>query len=258
MSLNSDLAMFKENLDRVCAFCMAEYDPKISHLRKHHAAIEAAQHHFDASDWRIGPGSAVLQNHGANAIFVLDLRKVLFQSLGMDKWNKDGLVSALVDALRELGVESLQKVTFETMALFPTGMSHAEMVALLPGSFLAAKEGLNAVIGDLDDAFVQLHGRHDGMSLILKVAPMTPQDAESTIMSIGNISLFVKTALLDRRVSEFRDKIVGDSLLIQVDLFRENLKREELRGFVNHAVAGVEAVSDAALKHLKSLQPRRR
>ena len=95
------------------------------------------------------------------------------------------------------------------------------------------------------------------MSLILKFAPMNAQDTEATPLGTANLNLFANKPMLDRGVREFIEKVTGDSLLIQVDLFQEGLKRHEIRAFVNRAVAGAEAVSDAALKHLKSLRPKR-
>jgi hypothetical protein len=136
-------------------------------------------------------------------------------------------------------------------------MSHAEMVALLPGTFLASEASMSAVIGKLDDAFIQIHGKLDDLHLILKISPMNPEDAELTMMNAGNLNLFVKSPLLDRRVSQFRDNIVGDSLYIEVEFFRENVKRDEVRAFVNQCLVRVEFVCDAAIRHLKSLRPKR-
>jgi hypothetical protein len=250
--------MFKENLDRVCAFCIAEFEPKVSHLGRRNAALEAAQRHFQATNWQGRGGSLILQNPDAKAIFQLDVRLALFQTLGLDSWDKDGLVSALTDALRELGVDEIKKAIFTTRVFFSTGMSHAEMVGLLPGTFLAPTGNLTGILGHLEDAFVQVYGTHEGCKVGLTVAPMNAQDTEASVMSTNNLGLFLKNALLDRRVKEFRDKMGTDAtLLVQVEFSREAVGMGELGGFVSQCVQGAETVSDNAVRHLKSLRPKR-
>jgi hypothetical protein len=110
--------MFKENLDRMFAFCVADFEPKVSHIGRQHAALEAVQRYFNATDWRIGAGSAVLQNQDMRAFLSMDLRRIFLQTLGFETWKNDDLVTALTEGLRELAIEKIRRLSFRTMVIF--------------------------------------------------------------------------------------------------------------------------------------------
>jgi len=250
--------MFKDNRNRVCALVVAEFEPKVSHLGRRNSALDAAQHHMQSAIWQLSAGRAVLQSIDAQSFFLLDLRQAFFQSLGMNGWSKEQVIGTFTDALRELGVDRITKAVLTTRVFFSTGMLHAEMVDLMPGTYLAPAETLDKVVDNLDDAYVKLNGTYEGCKVALEFAPMNPQDTEASIMATNNLQLFVKNALIDSRVKDFREQMGSDpTLFVQVELSRDNLERGGFSGFVNQALTGAEVMTDRAVRHLKSLRPRR-
>jgi hypothetical protein len=250
--------MLKQNADRAAVTFAVEFEPVVA-MEKVSGAAEVVQRRLKTPHWGIGPGNYVFRDVVQRRIVVIDFRRVVVQTLGLDGWQKglDDLISDVASVFQMLGLRRLKRIGFMTQAFLSLGMSHREMAELMFGSFLAPAENLQEVCGNADDVLLQLYGEESNMKLQLTVAPMTEDQAVRSVLSIANLEAFVEPKLIDTGVKDFRDRITTDCFYVQVDLSRTDVPDTEAALFLRQCLDTADKITEAAVQKLKSLRIRR-
>lgn len=251
--------MLKSNANRVCTFFAAHYAPTIALGRKLPEAAEFIQSRWDTPHWGISTGKYVFRDTEKRIILIAELRNLVLQTIGLAPWS-DHLgdhANLITEVLQKLGVAKLSRIGFLVHAYLPLGMTHAEMVDLMYGSFLAPKNDLTPFCGAAYDALADIYGERDQMKIQLTVAPMTSDQAGKQLMALNNLDAFVEPKLLDPGINEFKDRLATDCLFFSCDLFRTEVGVPEVASFLRRSLDEADSISASVVQFLKSLPNRK-
>jgi hypothetical protein len=248
--------MLKTHADRVISTFAVHFDALMAGEAKIGIAAEVIQSRLKAPHWGLAPGKYVLRDTVNRMIYVIHLRGILVQNLGMDQWvlNLDEHLNIIKDGLKKLGVDRIKRIGFNTAAFLPLGMSHPEIVDLMFGSYLMPATDFQELCGKPEDTLIQLHGEHNKMKTQVDVVPMTSEQAVQGLLANPNLEAFVEPKLLDTGVKEFRDRIAFDCLHVAVDLARTDVTDTEISFFGRQALDAADKITEAAVQKLKTLR----
>jgi hypothetical protein len=248
--------MLKTHAEQVCTYFAVDFEPILGAVPKLAEAAEAVQARLKAPHWASTTWGYILRDTVRRRILALDYRRCVFQTLGLEGWQKDLDENAAIirQGLDRLGVARLKRIGFQTQAFLPIGMVQREMADLMFGSYLVPAEELREVCGKLEDVLVQLHGEREGMKLQLIVAPMTADQAVQQFQLFPNLENFLEPKYFDVGLKEFKDRIAQDCLLVLADLFRTDVTATEVTPFSRRSLDAADIITDAAVQKLKSLR----
>ena len=251
--------MLESHSKRICTFFAVDYHPQIGYATKLSEAVQSIQGKLNAPHWGFGQAAYVLRNPEQRFLLTMDFRRIGCQTLYLDTWEKglDDYGSLVRMALDKIGIKTVKRLGFKTVAFLPLGMSHAEMCDLVFGSFLLPASDLQDIANDPEDALVQIHGSYKNMKTVLVVAPMTVEQAARQFMATPNLEHFIEPKLLDTGAKEFRDRLDSDCFFVDVDMFRTDAQVSDLPFFLKDSLQGALHLSEQAVRRLRGLRPNR-
>jgi len=252
--------MLNRHSNRVCTIFIADFEPLIGFARKLSDAAEAVQSALQAPSWGFGTGGYLLRHISRRFLFILEFRRICTQTLGLDDWqnNLSQNTHLIKTALEKAGVTKLKRLGFKTTAYLPQGaMSHAEICALMFGSFLAPATEIESLTGKPTDVLLHLYGKHKNMNLQLNLNPMTAAQVATSFMETPNLEQFVEAQLLDPGIREFKATVSVDCLCVEVDLHRKDVNVGDVALFLKESLDGTHTLTESAVHTLQSLRPKR-
>ena len=147
---------------------------------------------------------------------VIAQQRVVWETLGLSAWRDhlDDHTAVVRTVLNAVGAKRLKRIGFRVMAYLPLHLSHAEMIDLLFGSFLASRQDLEGVGGDVTDSLVHLEGKHHGLEYMLWINPSTRQQVSEGFLASPNLDLFIQRKFLDPGVKDFHEQHYARRLLV--------------------------------------------
>ncbi len=254
--------MLTDHPERSCWFFAADYQPEVGFLKSLPDAAEVLQKKLDTLAW-----GTTTPNNGyffrvpaRKLIFSIDLQRLFAQGIGLHSWQSslNDFASMFRSALEKAGVKALKRVGFKVWSFSRTEMSHSEMADLMFGSFLVPRQELGGLYGNTDDALVLIHGSHGDMKLQLTVAPMNAEQVAQQVSQISNLEHFSEPKFFDAGLKEFRDRVVGDCLFVDLDLFRQDVDCSDVLSFTRNSLTAADEVVTATVRRLKHLQVKRK
>jgi hypothetical protein len=178
------------------------------------------------------------------------------QTLGLDVWR--GELSTFIKSVREtltfLEVTSVKRIGFKVYSFLNQEMSHAELADLFFGTYLCVADDLSCICDKpADPSFTLSDAERSGMGLHFRLTAATPEQSLQALSSIVNSEQFAKKGTLDTTVRNFFDTIVSSaSLLIEVDLFQENVDAGDTDSFMKKSLREVDEIVLASQAKLLS------
>jgi len=254
------MAMLKDHPERACAYFAVDYQPEVGFPRRIPEAAEVLQAKLKTLTWGISnTGGYFFRVPAKRLFFTVEWQRFYAQSIGVLAWqsNLNEYGALFKTVVEKIGAKTLKRIGFKVQAFLPTGMSHAEMVDVMYGSFLPPAKEFESLCEKPEDALVQIHGTQGNMKLQLIVAPMNEEQAGLQVGMIPNLEHFLEPKFFDTGLKEFRDRVVGNCLLVDMDLYRQNIDYGELPSFVKESFAAADRVATATVLRLKSLRSKR-
>jgi hypothetical protein len=252
--------MIIDHPDRVCTYFAADYLPQVAFSRTLIDAAETLQTKLRSKHWgRTPAGGFAFRVPEHQQLFTLDSQRLYAQAVGLLKWQQEMTENGQLfsKVLTKLGVQTLGRIGFKVWAFLNTKMSHAEMVALLQGAFLVQSTDLEPICGKLDDALLQLHGNRKDLKVTLILAPTNADQTNNWVANLLNLEHFLEPKFFDAGMKVFRDRVAGDCLVLDIDVFRQEVPVGQVAEFLQGSLTAANEISTACVERLKSLQPRK-
>jgi hypothetical protein len=241
-------------------FFAADYQPEVGFMKRLPDAAEILRAALKTQNWGTTAASGYfVRDLTKRLFFTIDLQRLGGQAIGVQAWESslNDYASAFRHILEQLGVKTLKRIGFRVQTFVPTGMSHAEMVDLSYGSFLAPAQELKDICGKPEDALAQLHGAFEDMKLQLIIAPMNSEHVNLQIGAVPNLEHFLESRFFDSGLKEFRERVMSDCLFIDIDLSRQNYNYADVLVFMRESFRAADTVATLAIERLKSLRKKR-
>jgi hypothetical protein len=253
------IKMLRQNLNHACGFFAIDFKPRLDFVRKLSDIAESVGRRLDNPIWSSNAEQYVIRDIANRYLYVFNSRRLFCQTLGLEPWTRriGDHSDVMNDALKIMDVVELKRVGFQVNCWLSVEMTHAEMVDLLYGSFLANSSDLEPTFGKIDDALIQIHGSNHGMKSRTVIAPQTVEDVETSFSKVVNLELFVENKLIDPTIREFRRGIERESLYMEIDLSIENSSVSGLRKFMTDSLEAAEKITEGSIAYLRSLPAKR-
>jgi len=239
--------------DNACVFAALDFD--LTTLGRFHDAVDGALARIGPKGMFASPVQYILRLPEGHGLLGIGLKRLFWQFLGLSQW-RDNLAE-YVDisnmAVEKLGVRKFGRVGFKIMAFIPLGMTHAEMSRLMFGSYLAEHDDLAPVLGEIEDPYVQFHGKRADLDYSLTLTAMTKANITSTFGQIPNIANFLEDKYLDDSLREFHDRISAqEAFFFDVDFSQSDVPSQNLAKFLSSSITEAELLTEACVGHLQA------
>jgi hypothetical protein len=253
----SEQAMLKEQADRVIVFAAADFTGTISSRRNVSAAAEAVEPGWGQPVYGFNPaGGHLFRDTTSHRLLVIEMNRVAAQFLDFKTWqaNTSSCGALFKTAIEKLGDPPVKRVGFKVWAFLSTDLRHAEMVELMCGSFLVSAEEIYETAGKLEDVLLQLYTESNGLKAITSIAPQTAEQATKQLLATNNLELFLEEKLLDTTVQKLRDRVGHDCLMIDLDVYQNDVSAATVPIFFHNATIEADRIVTACVGKLKNLR----
>jgi hypothetical protein len=247
--------MLKEQSRRVVTFCAADFKPQIDFQAKLPAVAASIERSLGNVSWQAATNRFIIRSVDQPLLIVTDHQRIATQTIGYAVWS-EGLRKhgdLIREALDAYGVASLKRLGFKIKATLDIGLTNAELRDLLFGSFLPKKSHFPPEIGAPDDPLVQLEGSVDDYRYTMHITAYNQEQAKLDFKATPNVGAFVLEGGDPRPEVELMRESIGDSLLVDLDLFKADIEVSELRLFLTKSLELAERFVDSSIRFIKTI-----
>jgi hypothetical protein len=232
----------------------AALDPEPRYLPNLGPAVQAIKDRLRV-DWQMIQGQHVLRSIEQQWVFMASPNRIAFQTLGWKYWEKEQeqVLAALGDGLERLGAEQIKRFGFKTLTFIPMQMTHAEIVKLIFGSVLVDSDQLEPVCGEMDDMFVNLWAKKNGMKYVMSVLPQTAEQVVQHAAGVGNLDNFMDNPWGDGQMRAFVKRITTDTLTVDIDFGAADQPVGALSSFVKKAIVTGDEIREKLVTKVKGM-----
>ena len=259
---NTATKMVKDNPETSLITFSVGIPPLIDFPLRISTGARAVAHRFDTKGWAWVNGNNTLafRERKRGMLVVLAYNVFMVQSLGLGPWLKelDNLMDVAQTVLREMKVESLNRIGIRTKSYLDPRMSHSETVAAMFGSYLVARDELNSAFPSIDDLFLRLYGTERGSRFEVGLVPQTAEQVQDDFYATPNLDQFNEERAKTNAAGVFAGRLEGDRLLLECEAFRKDPKVADVSTFMRSAIDLTDELGRRAYYRLLSLPIRNR
>jgi hypothetical protein len=195
-----------------------------------------------------------LMAEGNRYLYRMTPRRFFFQGLGEEGWDahRTQHIGAANAALHAVGVGKFSRMGFSKSFYLDFEMTRSELNKRFYGTFMADKKDLGDAFGQPFDALAHIFSEYpNGYKAVSQFLLQNEEEARSNFQNTPNLDAFRKT---DRRFMDpYEDRIGRDSLFVQVDVFKEKGKPEDLERFLDQASSKISAIVERTIQLIHAL-----
>ena len=248
--------MLRDHPSLAVGFVQLQFEPHLAYSARASLAGAAVQTVLKAVDWKLGPGSCVIDDKIRRSHFAIETRRLQYQSLGVKALftDIDTISHAFESAIQVLGLTEIQPVRMHIHGFFPFGMTHPEIVTLFLDEFFQPASKFQKLVGSPTDLLCQLHGVKNGFDVRLTSYPMTTDQVRLAVNVIPNLEHFGRNDCFNPIVTEFVDSIARDCCSLDVEAVSAKGQTTGLAELFRDLLNTIESTMTETIKLLKAFK----
>lgn len=166
--------------------------------------------------------------------------------------NQGQFADVLHSVIEKLKPELLQRVGFQVKAFVDLEMTMEEMVETFYGTMLPHRRDLAFISEEIVDGSVEYIGSVKGQKFRVVTTPQSAEQVRTAVGVLPHLNLF-ENEKHSRYIYEFTERIAKPSLVIEPDVFEENIERKRVSQFIHQGMSANVGIIERVVKKFLSL-----